>query len=234
MRRKTHQPQRHGGQVGAILDRDPMPHDQAHVVVEQRRRGQRVRGHRGVIDEADVGLAAFHQRHHLRRTAAHDRQIDVLAAADELRHHLGHEVVAERMHRSQPHRALRHAFALAHRLQRLVDAAIGRQDAIEQPRARLGQFDAAAGAHEQRLAHVGFQRRQLAAQAGLGLVQVLGGPRQRFQFRDPHEIAQLPVRRVHAASPASPSAGPVVIQRAHGGAPDSVHQGAGRHYRDLR
>ncbi|MNL56335.1 hypothetical protein D3C87_1798230 [compost metagenome] len=110
-------------------------------------------------------------------------------AADKAGHHLGHEVVAERMHGSQPHRALRHALALAHGFEHAVYALVGRLDALKQAHSRLRQLHAASGADEQRLAHVRFQRGQLAAQAGLGLVQVLGRARQRFEFRDPHKIA---------------------------------------------
>ncbi|MCY1543600.1 hypothetical protein D9M68_794250 [compost metagenome] len=199
MRRKTHQPQVHAGQVHVVHQRLACQHDEAHIVVEQRGRREVVGGDRRIVDEAHVRLAAFHQRHHFRRAAAHDRQVHVFVAADETGHHLRHEVVAKRVHGGQPDGSLRHAFALAHGLQHAVDVAIGRLDAVQQARAGLGQLHAPARADEERLTHIGFQRRQLPAQPGLRLVQVLGRPRQRFQFRDAQEIAQLPVRCVHTA-----------------------------------
>ncbi|MNV78293.1 hypothetical protein D3C71_1717750 [compost metagenome] len=109
-------------------------------------------------------------------------------AADEAGHDLGHEVVAERVHGGKAHRAVGHAFALAHGVDDTVDALVGGLDAVQQAAARLGELHAAARPREQGLADVRFQRGQLPAEAGLRLVQVLGGARQGFQFRDPHEV----------------------------------------------
>ncbi|KAG0759568.1 hypothetical protein G6F22_019344 [Rhizopus arrhizus] len=177
MGRKTHQPQRHAAQIHRVRQRHVPAHDQAHLVVEQRGGRQVVRGHRRVVDETHVGRAAFHQVHHVGRTAPHHGQVHVFVAADEAGHDVGHEVVAERVHGGKAHRAVGHAFLLAHGVKDAVDVLVGGLNALQQAAARYGQFHAPAGTREQGFAHMCFQRRQLPAQAGLRLVQVLGGAR---------------------------------------------------------
>ena len=65
--------------------------------------------------------------------------------------------------------------------------------------AGLGRRHAALGAHQQLLAHLALERRELLAQRRLGDVQHVGGLGQAADVDDLHEVLQAP--EVHAAPP---------------------------------
>jgi hypothetical protein len=78
------------------------------------------------------------------------------------------------MYGGQAHHAMRDTL-LPDALDREVDVPIGRPRRLIQQPARFREFHAAPGAHEQWPPDTRFQRRQLLAESGLRLVQLVRG-----------------------------------------------------------
>ncbi len=103
------------------------------------------------------------------------------------------------MNDCQPDGALRGAVRIADRIHSLVDRAIGALEGLLQLLPGLGQGHAAARSHEQRLAELRLQRRQLPADTRLGLIEILRRLGQRLEFGNTKKNAEKTVRRIHGS-----------------------------------